>query len=80
MTLDERVQIRLAATHAIHLAAQSLDVAYHHAGATAIFERHPFEQRFRDIHALTQQVQGRHTHYENVGRYLLGLDVDTSFL
>jgi alkylation response protein AidB-like acyl-CoA dehydrogenase len=80
ITLAERVQIRLAATHAIQLAAQSLDVAYHHAGATAIFERHPFERRFRDIHAVTQQVQGRYSHYENVGRHLFGLDPDTSFL
>ncbi len=80
ITLAERVQIRLAATHAIQLAAQALDVAYHHAGATAIFERHPFERRFRDVHAVTQQVQGRSTHYENVGRYLLGLDPDLTFL
>jgi alkylation response protein AidB-like acyl-CoA dehydrogenase len=80
ITLAERVQIRLAATHAIQLAAQALDVAYHHAGATAIFERHPFERRFRDLHAVTQQVQGRYSHYENVGRHLFGLDPDTSFL
>jgi indole-3-acetate monooxygenase len=80
ITLAQRVQIRLAATHAIQLAAQALDVAYHHAGATAIFERHPFERRFRDIHAVTQQVQGRYSHYENVGRHLFGLDPDTSFL
>jgi alkylation response protein AidB-like acyl-CoA dehydrogenase len=80
LTLAQRVQIRLAATHAIQLSAQALDVAYHHAGATAIFERHPFERRFRDIHAVTQQVQGRYAHYENVGRHLLGLEPDTSFL
>jgi alkylation response protein AidB-like acyl-CoA dehydrogenase len=80
ITLAQRVRIRLAATHAIQLAAQALDVAYHHAGATAIFERHPFERRFRDIHAVTQQVQGRYAHYENVGRHLLGLEPDTGFL
>jgi alkylation response protein AidB-like acyl-CoA dehydrogenase len=80
ISLGQRVQIRLAATHAIHLAAQALDLAYHQAGATAIFDRHPFERRFRDIHAVTQQVQGRYSHYENVGRHLLGLEPDTTFL
>ncbi|HLH73702.1 MAG TPA: acyl-CoA dehydrogenase family protein [Chloroflexota bacterium] len=80
LPLPQRIQIRLAATHAIHLAAQALDVAYHHAGATAIFEQNPFERRFRDLHAVTQQVQGRYTHYENVGRHLLGIDPDPAFL
>ncbi len=78
--LDSRASLRLSTTHAIQCAAQVADVAYYAAGATAIFTSNPFERRFRDIHAVTQQVQGRADHYETVGRYLLGLDADTFFL
>ncbi len=52
-------------------------MAYHAAGSTAIFEENPFERRFRDIHTVSQQVQGRREHFETVGQYLLGLAPDT---
>lgn len=78
--MDQRVLIRLASTYAIHSAAQSLDMMYNAAGATAIFEGNPFERRFRDIHALTQQVQGSQVHYESTGQFFLGLEPDTSWL
>jgi alkylation response protein AidB-like acyl-CoA dehydrogenase len=68
----QRMRIRQAATYAIHLAKEVVDVAYHEAGATAIFDANPFERRFRDIHTVTQQVQGRRSHFETVGQYLLG--------
>ena len=48
--LDQRVRIRMAATHAITEATAAVDFAYHTAGATAIFDAHPFERRFRDAH------------------------------
>ena len=51
-----------------------MDAAYHAAGATAIFESQPFERRFRDVHAITQQTQARRQHFEAVGRVLLGVD------
>ncbi|HEY7992482.1 MAG TPA: acyl-CoA dehydrogenase family protein [Stellaceae bacterium] len=80
-TMAQRMAIRLAATHVIHEAVAVADFAYHAAGATAIFDSNPFERRFRDIHALAQQVQARRSHYETVGRYLLGFtDTDLQFL
>jgi len=36
--------------------------------------------RFHDIHAVTQQLQGRQAHFETVGQFLLGHEPDTSFL
>jgi alkylation response protein AidB-like acyl-CoA dehydrogenase len=77
LTLDQRMTIRLAATFAIHQARDAVDTAYHAAGATAIFEENPFERRFRDIHSVSQQLQGRQEHYETVGQYLLGLEPDS---
>jgi alkylation response protein AidB-like acyl-CoA dehydrogenase len=72
LNTDQRMQIRQAATFAIHQAKEVVDVAYHEAGATAIFDASPFERRFRDINTVTQQVQGRRSHFETVGQHLLG--------
>ncbi len=76
LTLEQRMTIRLASTFAIHQARDVVDTAYHAAGATAIFRDNPFERRLRDIHTVSQQLQGRQEHYETVGRYLLGLEPD----
>jgi indole-3-acetate monooxygenase len=80
LTLAQRMQIRLQSTWAIHQAKEVGDVAYHAAGATAIFDSNPFERRFRDLHTVTQQLQGREAHYETVGQFLVGLDADTTWL
>lgn len=80
ITLDERMTIRLASTFAIHTAVEIVDMLYESAGATAIFNNKPFERRFRDIHSVAQQLQGRQQHFETVGQYMMGLDADTSWL
>ena len=80
VSLDQRILIRLAASHAIREAREVADAAYHAAGATAIFTSGPFERRFRDLHTVAQQVQGRDDHWETVGRFLFGLTPDTTFL
>ena len=54
--LEHRVLIRLATTHAMHIAAGAVDVVYHAAGATAILTNQPFERRLRDVRAVTQQT------------------------
>jgi len=77
LTLEQRMTIRLASTFAIHQARDVVDTAYHAAGATAIFAANPFERRFRDIHTVSQQLQGRQEHFETVGQFLLGLEPDT---
>jgi alkylation response protein AidB-like acyl-CoA dehydrogenase len=80
MTTDQTVAIRLAATFAIHQAKEVADFAWTEAGATAIFDNQPFERRFRDIHAVTQQVQGRRSQFETVGQHLMGLTPHPRFL
>jgi len=74
LSMDHNTTIRLASTWAIHQAREVVDMAYHAAGATAIFESNPFERRFRDIHTVIQQYQGRQAHFEAVGQALLGLE------
>ena len=66
-----RSAVRLAATWTIHQSARVVDTAYHMAGATAVFRSQPFERRFRDMHAIAQQIQARDSHYEDVGKAIL---------
>ncbi len=80
ITLDERMTIRLTSTFAIHTALEVVDILYQAAGATAIFDVNPFERRFRDIHSVAQQLQGRQQHFETVGQHLMGLETDTGWL
>jgi alkylation response protein AidB-like acyl-CoA dehydrogenase len=80
LDLEQRVQIRLASTYSIHQARQVVDTVHHAAGSTAVFTSSAFERRFRDMHTVTQQLQGRQAHFETVGRYLLGLPPDQTFL
>jgi indole-3-acetate monooxygenase len=80
LTMDQRITIRMASTNSIHKSREAVDFAYNAAGATAIFESHPLERRSRDIHTVTQQLQGRLSHFETVGAWMLGADADLTFV
>jgi alkylation response protein AidB-like acyl-CoA dehydrogenase len=68
---DQRNAMRLAATWSIHQAAAVVDAAYHMSGSTAVLSSNGFERRFRDMHAIAQQLQARDTHYETIGLSIL---------
>ena len=72
ITMDERLRLRLAGTHAIRQSADVVDIVYNLSGSTAIFESTVIQRKFQDIHVITQQIQGRESHYQTVGAYLLG--------
>jgi alkylation response protein AidB-like acyl-CoA dehydrogenase len=78
LTDEHRAALRLASTWTIHQAASVVDAAYHMAGATAVFSANKFERRFRDMHAIAQQIQARDTHYEDVGKMILTADPGAS--
>jgi alkylation response protein AidB-like acyl-CoA dehydrogenase len=67
-----RVKIRTACTHQINEARDAVDMIYLEAGATAIFRSNPFERRFRDMHTVSQQVQGSVARMQSVGQYYVG--------
>jgi alkylation response protein AidB-like acyl-CoA dehydrogenase len=92
-SLDARTQLRLAATHAIRLAAGIVESLYTACGATVVFEGpvhaeedparragHLLHRLFHDMHVITQHSQGRLAHYELVGKHHLGLPIDESRL
>jgi len=78
ITFDQRVRLRMASIHANQQARQVAETAYLAAGATAVFENNPFERRFRDMHAVSQQAQAQFAIFEVIGRHFLGLPLETS--
>jgi indole-3-acetate monooxygenase len=72
LSVAGRIAVRQASTFAIHSAREVVHQVYHEAGSTAIFDNQPFERRLRDMNSVSQQLQGRRTHFETVGLYLLG--------
>ena len=77
LTEQHRIALRIAATWTIHQSAAVVDTAYHMAGATAVFAANRFERRFRDMHAIAQQIQARDTHYEDAGKAILSASLGT---
>ncbi|MGE0225893.1 MAG: acyl-CoA dehydrogenase family protein [Acetobacteraceae bacterium] len=80
ITIPNRVAVRQASTFAIHTARDVVHQIYHEAGSTAIFDNQPFERRLRDMNSVSQQMQGRRTHLETVGLYLLGGEPNARWL
>jgi hypothetical protein len=37
------------------------------------------QRRFRDVHTITQQIQGRLSHYDTAGQFFLGLEPEGIF-
>ena len=79
VTLQQRINLRVAATHAIRTAAQVVDAAYTLCGAGAIYQSNSIQRRFQDMHVITQHVQGHYVHYETAGQYFLGLEPQGAF-
>ncbi len=80
IAIPDRARVRLACAHAIQAAMEVADYAYKAAGTDAIVPGSPFERRFRDIHTVVQQIQGRAAHFEAVGAILFGQIPETGFL
>ncbi len=80
ITVEQRVRLRMASINLSQQARQVAEAAYLAAGATAIFNSNPYERRLRDSHAVSQQAQAQYSIYEAVGRYFLGLPVNTRLI
>ena len=80
ITVEQRINLRMAARSRRHNARDVVDAAYHGAGATAVFESNPFERRFRDVHTVSQQVQSHFALYESIGQHFLGLPLHPKFI
>lgn len=79
LTLDERIELRLAATHAIRTSCEVVNIAYNLAGSDAVFEDSPLQRYFQDANVMSQQGQGRMMHFDVAGAYYLGLEPEGLF-
>jgi len=75
-----RLGLRLAATHAVRVAAEVARSMYDLGGGSAIYEDSPLQRRFRDAHTATAHFQVNPATWELAGRLLLGLPTRTEQL
>jgi alkylation response protein AidB-like acyl-CoA dehydrogenase len=81
ISIDQRAQVRLAATMATQWAAQAVDLVHDAAGGTAVLEDAGAIPRcFRDVHVVTQHLMVSPPTLESVGRVRLGVDPEGSGL
>ena len=80
MSVELRVGLRLAATHAVRTAADVARGMYDLGGGSAIYETSPLQRRFRDAHTATAHFQVNPATWELAGRLLLEQPTDTTML
>ncbi|TQM36222.1 acyl-CoA dehydrogenase family protein [Pseudonocardia cypriaca] len=76
----QRIQVRLAITHAISTSVGVADVLQRVAGAVAVAEDHPLQRQFQDLRTAAAHVQAAPSIFELAGGLLLGADVPPSVL
>jgi len=78
VTVERRIGIRLAATHAATAGAAAADAAFTLAGGTAVYDTSLLGRCMRDAHVVTQHIQTAPKLNEKIGKLMLGLDDDVS--
>jgi alkylation response protein AidB-like acyl-CoA dehydrogenase len=79
-TPEQRARTRLAILHGIDIGVEVVDTVYRLSGTTAIFAGHPIQRHFQDVNVLSQQIVGRWSYYETIGKSLLGIPFETGWL
>lgn len=79
ITLQQKVKVQLAATHAVAAAAEAVDLVHAASGTSGIRNTHQFQRHFRDAHTITQHGFISASRYESAGQLLLGLESDWPF-
>jgi indole-3-acetate monooxygenase len=77
LDVDTKAALRLAATHNAWAAAEAVDLVYHAAGGSSIYQTSALQRCFRDVHVTTQHLMVAQPTYEVVGKVLLGIDPKT---
>ncbi len=80
ISVDARLGLRLAASHASEVAASVVTAMYHAGGGSSIYDSSPLQRRLRDVHVVTQHMMVAPGSWELSGRLLLGLASDVSQL
>lgn len=72
-----KADLRLAATNNAWSAASAVDLLYHAAGGSSIYESSDLQHCFRDVHVATQHIMVAQPTLEVVGKIALGIDPKT---
>ncbi|HTO07317.1 MAG TPA: acyl-CoA dehydrogenase family protein [Myxococcota bacterium] len=80
LPIETRADLRLAAANAAWSAARAVDLAYHAAGGTSVYDASPLSRCFRDVHVATQHIMVAQPIFELAGRVALGLLVERGAL
>ena len=74
LEMQHKAGLRLAASNNAWSAAEAVDLLYHAAGGTAIYQTSPLQRCFRDVHVATQHIMVAQPTYEVLGKISLGID------
>lgn len=77
MTGEHKRLLRLAASNMAERCAHAVDLCYHAAGGSAVYETSPLQRVFRDTHVATQHGMIAPRTLEPLGRMVFGLETDT---
>jgi indole-3-acetate monooxygenase len=80
VSVELRLGLRLASTHAVRTAADVARSMYDLGGGSAIYEDSALQRRFRDAHTATAHFQVNPATWELTGRLLLDQPTDTAML
>lgn len=76
LTLVQRANLRIAATHAVRTSAEITRIMHDLGGGTSVYDHCPLGRRFRDAHVATQHIMVAPGSLELAGRALLGIEGD----
>ncbi len=79
-TVEQKRQLRLAASHATLEAAEATKLMYTAGGGDAVYATSPLQRCFRDVFVATQHAMVAPRTFEALGAMPLGRDSDTSWL
>jgi alkylation response protein AidB-like acyl-CoA dehydrogenase len=79
ISLDQKLKMQLATSHAIVCAAKAVELVHAAAGTSSIRNEYKFQQYFRDVHTITQHAFASASRYESVGALMLGVESDWGF-
>ena len=80
VTLQMRGRARGSYVHAAESALEAVHLCYRAAGGSALWQKGPFEQALRDVHAVGCHITLQQVMMEEAGRVELGLDPTVPFV
>jgi alkylation response protein AidB-like acyl-CoA dehydrogenase len=80
VTLQMRGRTRGSYVHAMESALEAVHLCYRAAGGSALWQKGPFEQALRDVHAVGCHITLQQVMMEEAGRVELGMDPTVPFV